>query len=223
LLFDAVFFVVLVSAISQGWPLPWLANRLGLQDDFRPEPTVTLEITALKDVDADIVEYTVEEGTRSVGQRLSRLALPDGVVVALIARGSTLIPPRGSTRIAADDHLFVVLRPETRPLVDHIFSREHRLDTLPSLVEFPLLGRTTAADLREFYDIRLDVPDEKTLDELLRDELGDAVAIDRSVTRSGVTLRVLKTDGDRIAWVGLTIPAPQVVESAGTENLQAVS
>jgi potassium/hydrogen antiporter len=122
-LFNVVFFVVLVSATLQGWTLPPLARRLGLQEPPRPDPPATLEITALKDVNADIVEYVVAEASRAAGRAVRDLGLPDDVVLAMISRGPMLIPPRGSTEIAVGDHVFVVLRADARAAVDTVFGR----------------------------------------------------------------------------------------------------
>ena len=80
-LFDAVFFVVLVSAITQGWTLPPFARALGLEEPPRPEPPVALEISSLRDVEADIVEYVIQPESRGAGRAIRELALPDGVVV----------------------------------------------------------------------------------------------------------------------------------------------
>lgn len=123
LIFNVVFFVVIVSAVLQGWSLPLVARRLRLQEPARSEPAVSLEISSLKDVNADIVEYTLDERCTAGGQPLSELSLPEDAVVAMIARGQTLIPPRGSTRLMPGDHIFVVLRADARDAVDRIFSR----------------------------------------------------------------------------------------------------
>src|SRR5690606_688158 len=113
---DVTFVVVLVSATLQGWGLPPIATALGLQVPLEPEPPVMLEITSLRDVDADIVEYGVTPDSRAAGRRLRELALPDGVVVAMVSRAQHIIPPRGSTRIEPGDHVFVVLQPGARAL-----------------------------------------------------------------------------------------------------------
>mgnify|MGYP002379772934 CR=1 FL=1 len=122
LLFNIVFFVVLASAVLQGWTLPLLAARLGLQEPSQPVPTVSLEISSLRDVDADIVEYTIQEQSLASETLLRDLHLPEQAVVAMIARRHELVPPRGSTRLQALDHVFIVLRPEAREEVDRIFS-----------------------------------------------------------------------------------------------------
>ncbi len=124
LLFNVVFFVVLVSATLQGWTLPLLARRLGLQEPGRPEPPATLEITSLRDVSADIVEYVVAHDSQAAGRPVRDLGLPEDAVFAMISRGAELIPPRGSSVVASGDHVFVVLRPEARAAVDEVFGRE---------------------------------------------------------------------------------------------------
>jgi NhaP-type Na+/H+ and K+/H+ antiporter len=122
LLFDITFFVVLVSATFQGWSLAPVARWLGLQLPPRPEPPVTLEISSLRHIEGDIVEYTVNPDSRATGQKLRDLDFPESAVVAMIARDQQVIPPRGRTRIEPGDHVFIVLRPEARPLVDRVFT-----------------------------------------------------------------------------------------------------
>jgi potassium/hydrogen antiporter len=196
---------VLVSAITQGWSLPTVARLLGLQKEGVPEAPVSLEITSLRDVDADIVEYTLTEDSRAAGRRLNQLALPEGVVVSIVARGDSLIPPRGSTQLVVGDHVFVVLRPEVRPLVDRVFSRGSAVqEALPVLVEFPLMGTTTVEDLWEFYGIRLGVAGDLTLDEVIRDRLGRVEP--GSVLEIGeITLHVREVVDGKVNSLGLAI------------------
>jgi potassium/hydrogen antiporter len=207
LLFNVVFFVVLVSAILQGWTLPSLADYLGLQENGAPAPAVTLEITSLRDVDADIVEYTVEGGSHAAGRKLSQLALPDGVVVAMIARRNSLIPPRGSTTIEPGDHMFVVLRPETRSAVDGIFSRDRVAPGAKAARSgLPLPGAVTVAELRQLYGVELEAAADRTLDDILREQLGSGLREGSAVVVDGVRLHVQELSEDRVSRVGLEIP-----------------
>lgn len=209
LLFNLVFFVVLVSAVSQGWSLRYVADFLGVQGPERPEPPIALEISSVRHIDGDIVDYTVNARSRAAGRRLRELALPEGAVVGLIARDTAIIPPRGSTEILPGDHVFVVMRPESRALIDRVFgSRDEpngQVSALPG--EFPLQGWTTIADLCDFYGIRLEGPGNATLDDLLRERLGPLAEVGESVTLGGITLCVREIAGDRIEWVGLSIAA----------------
>lgn len=140
LLFNVVFFVVLVSAVLQGSSVAAVARFLGLEEPPKPEPPVTLELQSDLEVDADIVEYVIAEDSDLVGSKLHQLGLSDGAVVAMIFRGGTLIPPRGSTEIHPGDYVFVVVRHDAREVVDGIFSKSGpygrlRLETNPGVGE----------------------------------------------------------------------------------------
>ena len=205
LLFDVVFFVVLVSAVTQGWTLPIVARRLGLRERAPAEAPVTLEITSLRDIEGDIVEYILGDGSRGAGRRVRDLALPDGVLVAMIVRGQQVIPPRGSTQLAAGDHVFVLLHPGVRALVDRVFSpaEDEVLGTLG--LEFPLRGTTRIAELEEFYGIRIEAPAARTLDEFLRAELGDGIAPGDMLDSGPLRFIVREVVDGRVETVGLAI------------------
>ena len=204
LIFNVVFFVVLISATIQGSMLPVVARRLGLAEAPPPTPAATLEITSLNEVDADIVEYTLGKDARATGQRLSQIALPESAVVAMITRESTIIPPRGSTALQAGDHLFVVLRPQTRAFVDCVFSQaaEASVADLPA-APLRLKGTTTVASVRRAYGIRLELTASLTLDEVLRQAVTPPVGVGASIEQDGFILRVEEMVGSRIATVAL--------------------
>ena len=219
LLFDAVFFVVLVSAISQGWTLPPFARALGLEEPPRPEPPVALEISSLRDVEADIVEYIIQPESRGAGRAIRELALPDGVVVAMISRGSRIIPPRGSTRVLPGDIVFVVVREGTRPLVDRVFGPPAAASAVPEAIEFPLRGDTTISELAEFYGIELGGDGMKTLDELIRERTGEAeVKVDTKVFVDGICLHVREVLDGRVEQVGLQINSAAEIEGEPAEE-----
>jgi len=207
-LFDVVFFAVVVSAVTQGWTLPSAARLLHLQRPPVPEPPVTLEITSLKDVDGDIVEYTLGRDDPAAGRRIRELSFPDGALVAMVVRGQQMIAPRGSTQLLPGDHVFVLLRPAARWLVDRIFSsRGSGGVPEPPVGEFPLRGAARLAELEEFYGIRVEAPGSGTLDEFLRARLGTELEIGRSVTVGPVTLTVREIVDERVETVGLSIGA----------------
>jgi len=76
-----VFFVVLISAITQGWSLPLVARWLHIGRPADPTPALSVEINALRQVDGEIVDYTVKPNAQIAGQKLRDLALPDGVLI----------------------------------------------------------------------------------------------------------------------------------------------
>ncbi|MCU8042852.1 MULTISPECIES: potassium/proton antiporter [unclassified Shewanella] len=204
LIFSVVFFVVLISATIQGSTLPWVARALGLTEPPPATPAATLEITALGDVDADIVEYQLGDTSRASGRRLSQMALPDGTVVAMITRGNNVIPPRGSTFLYAGDHLFIVMKPDVREFVDLVCSgvAEANHYELPT-GELKLKGYTKVADLKHSYGIELSANDYLSLDEVLRQSLTDEPTLGASKDFGEVILHVREMVGSRIATVGI--------------------
>lgn len=208
LLFDVVFFIVVLSAIIQGTSLTPAARWLGLEYPRDPEPPVTLEISSLRHVDGTVVDYAIGEDSRAAGRLVKDLALPGGVVIALIARGERVIPPQGITRIHAGDHVILVLKRGTEPLADQVFGRNTgERSAVPTAVEFPFRGTTTVGELEEFYSIHIDAPPGTTLDEVMRRELGpEQTELDAVVEFSSLRFRILRlSEGGKIELVGMSI------------------
>lgn len=206
LLFDVVFFVVLVSALTQGWSLPTVARRLGLERRVPPPAPVALEITSLKHVEGDIIDYAVGPRSRAANRAIRELALPDGVVVAMIAREQRIVPPRGSTRVRPGDHVFVVLQGDVRSLVNRVFSEDHReRQGSIAAIEFPLMPTTTAGEVEEFYGLSLDADPDRSLSALITDELGESPPAGASIERGDVVLHVRELGPLGIERVGMEI------------------
>lgn len=204
LIFNVVFFVVLLSAVVQGSTLAWVANKLKLTEPPPESAAATLEISSLREVDAEIVEYTLRENSRAANRLLAEVALPESAVVAMITRGSTVIAPRGSTQIRSGDHLFVVLKPELRPFTDSVFSDSPDATTseLPKL-ELRLKGSTRIQDIRNSYGIDLGLEDGLSLQDVMRDYASDQAEPGYSVILHGVRLKICNMVGERIATVSL--------------------
>jgi potassium/hydrogen antiporter len=208
LLFDVVFFIVVVSAVIQGTSLTPVARWLGLERPRDPEPPVSLEISSLRQMDGEVVDYAIGEDSRAAGRLVKDLALPGGVVIALVARGDQIIPPQGLTRIQAGDHVILVLRAGTQPLVNQVFGRDtEERGTVPKAIEFPFRGWTTVGELEEFYSIHIDVPPQTTLDEVMRRELGpEGTAVDAAVEFGSLRFRIQRLSSDGvIELVGMSI------------------
>ncbi|QQD20252.1 potassium/proton antiporter [Venatoribacter cucullus] len=213
LIFNVVFFVVLLSATVQGSTLPYMARKLRLTEIPPAAPAATLEITALGDVDADIVEYTLGDHARAAGRRLSQTALPDGTVVAMITRDKEVIPPRGSTVLKNGDHLFVVLRPDVRAFVDCVFSEaEAAFRTELPDTELRLKGITRVADLAHSYGIELGLEGYLSLDDILQQRL-EVKEPGAVLVLGDVILTIRDMVGSRISTVGVKIVAPAETEA----------
>jgi cell volume regulation protein A len=150
-IFNAVFFVVLISAISQGWSLPAVARWLRLGRPADPTPPLSVEINALRHLDGEIVDYTVPPGAAIAGVLLRELARPDGLVVTLVVRDQQVIMPRGATALNPGDHVFVAMRSKVKPLVDRLFAPAAALPPLPAEVQLLFPAYTTQTQLRLFF------------------------------------------------------------------------
>lgn len=207
LIFDVVFFSVVVSAIIQGTSLTPAARWLGLETPREPDPPVTLEISSLRNVDGKVVDYTINADSKAAGRLVKELALPTGVVIAMVARGDKIIPPQGNTRINAGDHVILVLRNGTEPMVEKVFGRGEESALVPSAVEFPFRGSTTVGELEAFYSIHIDAPPETTLDQLIRMALGpDQTVVNAVAQFQSLRFRIQKlTEDGHIELIGMSI------------------
>ncbi|MGL5952846.1 potassium/proton antiporter [Providencia rustigianii] len=204
LIFDVVFFVVLISATLQGSTLPYFARRLNLMQPPPLIPAATLDITAVDQIDADLVEYTLGDDCSAVGRRLSELALPDQTVIAMITRGKSVLPPRGSTMLLARDHLFVVLKPQNRAFLERLFSGKTALALEP--IELPetglsLKGTTRVNEIFESYGIQLEVDSNKTLDHFIHVNTDNQPVQGNIIRLDNIQIKIEEMIGPRIVTV----------------------
>ncbi|HET7599136.1 MAG TPA: potassium/proton antiporter [Gemmatimonadales bacterium] len=121
--FNVVFFIVVVSALIPGATVPWATRRLGLEAHEPPAPPAALQIESRTPLRGDLLSFHIDPALAVVGVSLAELPFPDGAAAALIVRGQELLPPRGSTVLLPGDHIYIVARPEDRPLVQLLFGR----------------------------------------------------------------------------------------------------
>lgn len=199
-IFDVVFFVVLVSALIQGWSLPLVARRLQLGRSAGPNPPLTVEVHALRHLEGDIVDYTVAPQARIARQPLRALALPEGVAVTLVVRGDEVIVPRGWTQLEEDDHVFIALRNDLKPVVDALFDGSVEPAPVQPSLEMRFEARTTVGQVRCLLGMN-DGPDrDRTLASLLAPSEGEEEALGPLLVSGDpgaelICLRVASRDG----------------------------
>jgi len=123
-IFNAVFFVVVVSALAQGTTLEWVAEKLGVVSLAPRASAPPLEVDALGSL--DLIDFDVAPDHAIAGAAVRELGLPRTALVAVVARGDETIPPRGSTVIQPGDRLFVLAPHSKRPEIEDVFSRWRR-------------------------------------------------------------------------------------------------
>jgi cell volume regulation protein A len=123
-IFNAVFFVVLVSTVVQGTTLEWVAGRLGLLIAVPQRHEPPLEVGQRSEL--DLVDFVVDEDHAIAGAAVREVGLPRAAIIAVVVRGDDSIPPRGSTVIRPGDRLYVLAPRSLRPAVEDVFSRWRR-------------------------------------------------------------------------------------------------
>jgi potassium/hydrogen antiporter len=112
LIFDVVFFVVIVSVLVQGFTLEPLVTKLGIS--VEPPSLATVgEALPLDAPGAEALEIEVGSSARIVGRLLRDVPPPHEARVAVVLRGDDVVVATGATAVEAGDRL-VVFAP-TRP------------------------------------------------------------------------------------------------------------
>jgi cell volume regulation protein A len=122
-IFNAVFFVVLVSSVVQGPTLEPLARRLGLTGRAHGSYEPPLEVAAVSSLGSGLLEFGVPPDSAVAGRHVRELGLPRDSLVAVIVRRGEAVPPRGSTAVEAGDILYVLSRRESRRDIERLFDR----------------------------------------------------------------------------------------------------
>lgn len=121
--FDAVFFVVFVSAAVQGSTMRWFARRLGVASKAPPSEQATLEIVSTRPLGADVIAFEVDAASAVCGATLAEVPFPPGSSAMLVIRGDELVAPRGDTELMDRDQVYVFCRLEDRPFFQLLFGR----------------------------------------------------------------------------------------------------
>ncbi|MEC7452379.1 MAG: TrkA C-terminal domain-containing protein, partial [Pseudomonadota bacterium] len=124
LIFNVVFFIVLISALLQGSTLPYAARKLGLVLDDEVKESSTLEIVKVAKSKRELIEIEVSKLSPALHKTISELALPDNTVVAMIARGEETLIPKGSTKIEMGDQIFIITKLLDKNAVERCFYSE---------------------------------------------------------------------------------------------------
>jgi cell volume regulation protein A len=123
-IFNAVFFVVVISTILQGTTLEWVAGKLGLLSPAPPVHEAPIEVGPFSKL--DLVDFAVAGDHAIAGAVVRETGLPRSAIIAVVVRGEDAIPPRGSTVIEPGDRLFVLTPRAKRQDVEDVFSRWRR-------------------------------------------------------------------------------------------------
>ncbi|MEX0592562.1 MAG: potassium/proton antiporter [Nitriliruptoraceae bacterium] len=106
LIFDIVFFVVLVSVLVQGSMLVPVTRWLGLDDD-KPAWAPVAEALPLDVIDIDLIELFVTSDLAVVGRLLAEVPPPERTRIVAVVRDDKVLIATGETRLTDGDVLLL--------------------------------------------------------------------------------------------------------------------
>ena len=105
LMFDVVFFVVLISVLVQGPTIPWVARLLHVDEPETPKTRYPIEFEQTANLDSDLTELIVPKHSPASGRKILELGLPENALVVLLGRDGQFLVPRGATVLQEGDRL----------------------------------------------------------------------------------------------------------------------
>ncbi len=120
MIFNVVFFIVLVSALVHGTSIPTVARWLGLAAPLQEKRKLSREFEVDPNTPSELIELTIPPDASAVGQQVVDLGLPEGALIILMQKESERFVPSGSTVIEAGDTLLLLT---TDDLVESVRAR----------------------------------------------------------------------------------------------------
>lgn len=127
LIFDMVFFSVLVSALLQGTTLKFMGRKCNLLYEAVYDPDFPIDLEIMEKTKNGIKEIKINAEDFAVEKRIIDLNLPKGTLVLFIKRAGGFIIPDGSTRFEAGDKILIAT-PEKVQIFESILYFRDNMD-----------------------------------------------------------------------------------------------
>jgi cell volume regulation protein A len=124
IIFDLVFFVVVVNTLVTGATIPWVTRRLGLESREPAPPGSVVALDARASLKGDLHGFYLDEALPVVGITIEDLPLPEDAAVSFLVRHDELLPPKPDTVLQAGDYVYLVARNEDLPEIHLLLGRE---------------------------------------------------------------------------------------------------
>jgi cell volume regulation protein A len=109
MIFNVVFFIVLTSALLQGWSIPFVARLLRLQAPFPQRRKYPIEFAPVEGVDTELIDLFIPFGGAASGKSIVELGLPKDSLIVLLSRDDRYIVPSGGTVLEEGDVVLVLV------------------------------------------------------------------------------------------------------------------
>ncbi|MCL2145336.1 MAG: potassium/proton antiporter [Endomicrobia bacterium] len=122
-IFNIVFFVVFLSALTQGVSLGKVAGFLKLSRPIEAKRRYPIEFERVEGINADLFEIIIPSQSAAVGKKIVDLKLPSESLVALISRGDGFLIPNGSTVVEEGDVFLALGRDSDLAAIQNIVNQ----------------------------------------------------------------------------------------------------
>jgi potassium/hydrogen antiporter len=127
LMFNVVFFIVLTSALLQGWSIPLVSRMLKVDSPYETKRRYPIEFAPVEGVDTELVDFIVPYNSAITGKAILELGLPQDSLIALINRNDNFIVPSGGTVLQESDAVLVLVNKNNLSTVRAIFEKQREL------------------------------------------------------------------------------------------------
>jgi len=108
LIFNVVFFVVVVSCLVQGTSIPYVSQLLRVAAPERVRRRAPIELVPHEAMDSDLMEVVVPEESPLVGKPVAQLGLPKETLIVMVGRNGRYRVPTGGTTLHGGDLLYIL-------------------------------------------------------------------------------------------------------------------
>jgi cell volume regulation protein A len=123
-IFNIVFFIVLVSTLLQGTTIPLVAKLLGVEAPLKDGKRYPLEMEMTDALNTQLIDFMVPFGSWMAGKTISEIGLPPDSLVTLIARNEDFIVPNGQTAVEQGDVLLTLVNNDNLQVVRGLFAQQ---------------------------------------------------------------------------------------------------
>lgn len=113
LIFSIVLFIVLTSALLQGWSISFAARLLKVDAPIIKKIRSPIEFESSPDDTNDLYDFIISDNSPLVGKQIVEVGLPKESLIVMINRNEQYIVPTGGTIIEAGDVLLILTNKKT--------------------------------------------------------------------------------------------------------------
>jgi len=123
MVFHIVFFVVLTSALLQGWTLPLAARVLGVSSKGDASRKSPIEAIGAEGFDGEIADFILPFNSAWAAMPIVEIPLPEEALILLVCRNGKYLVPGGATSLEDLDVITVLHRKKDAEALQEIMAR----------------------------------------------------------------------------------------------------